>query len=105
MAASEGTIAHFDLIVVPFPYIERLAEKRRPALVISDTRLHREGYLWIALITGAGKERRTGDLVIKDLAQAGLLVRRWCARSRSQRSNPNVSCAGSARLGGRNERR
>jgi mRNA interferase MazF len=29
----------FDIVVVPFPYADRLAEKRRPALVISNRRL------------------------------------------------------------------
>jgi hypothetical protein len=29
----------FDIVVVPFPYADRLAEKRRPALVISNRKL------------------------------------------------------------------
>jgi len=72
MAASDGAVSPFDVIVVPFPYSERLAEKRRPALVISNAKLHREGYLWLLMITGAGKEKRNGDLVIRDLTGAGL---------------------------------
>jgi mRNA interferase MazF len=60
------------VIVVPFPYSERLAEKRRPALVVSNDRLHREGYLWIAMITAAGKAIRGGDAAIRDLPAAGL---------------------------------
>jgi mRNA interferase MazF len=62
----------FDVVVVPFPYTDQLAEKRRPALVISNAKLHREGYVWIAMITGAAKERRAGDLVIRDLKAAAL---------------------------------
>jgi mRNA interferase MazF len=62
----------FDVVVVPFPYSDQLAEKRRPALVISNATLHREGYVWIAMITGAAKERRAGDIVIRDLKAAGL---------------------------------
>ena len=65
-------IAAFDVVVVPFPYHDHLAEKRRPELVISNARLHREGFIWIAMITGAGKERRAGDLVIKDRSSASL---------------------------------
>lgn len=72
MAASEGALKAFDVVIVPFPYSERLAEKRRPALVISGESLHREGYVWLAMITGAAKERRTGDVLIRDLAAAGL---------------------------------
>jgi mRNA interferase MazF len=60
------------VVVVPFPYSERLAEKRRPALVVSSEALHREGYLWIAMITSAGKAPRAGDVPIADLAEAGL---------------------------------
>jgi hypothetical protein len=29
----------FDIVVVPFPYADRLAEKRRPAPVISNRKL------------------------------------------------------------------
>lgn len=69
--ASEA-ISAWDVIVVPFPYSERLAEKRRPALVISNETLHRDGFLWIAMITGAGKARRAGDLIVRDLSAASL---------------------------------
>jgi mRNA interferase MazF len=71
MATSEG-IAPFDVVVVPFPYSDQLAEKRRPAIVISNDKLHDQGFVWIAMITGAGKQHRVGDLVIKDRASAGL---------------------------------
>ncbi len=65
-------IRAWEVVVVPFPYSERLAEKRRPAVVVSNERLHGEGYLWIAMITGAGKEARIGDVAILGLKQAGL---------------------------------
>ncbi len=65
-------IGAWDVVVVPFPYSERLAEKRRPALVVSNDDLHREGLVWIAMITGAGKAERTGDVLIRDLASASL---------------------------------
>jgi mRNA interferase MazF len=70
--SSEHSFRPWEVVVVPFPYSERLADKRRPALVISNERLHREGYLWIAMITGAGKENRPGDVPIRDLQIAGL---------------------------------
>ena len=69
---ASDAVAAWDVIVVPFPTSERLAEKRRPALVISNATLHGDGFLWIAMITGASKERRAGDLVIRDLAAASL---------------------------------
>jgi mRNA interferase MazF len=58
--------------VVPFPYSERLAEKRRPALVVSSEALGSEGFLWVAMITGAGKPIRAGDIAVADLALASL---------------------------------
>ncbi len=72
MAASEAAFRPFDVVVVPFPYSDRLAEKRRPALVVSSAALHAEGYVWLVMITGAAKERRDGDVTIRDLAGAGL---------------------------------
>jgi mRNA interferase MazF len=60
------------VVVVPFPYSERLAEKRRPALVVSSEALSSEGFLWVAMITGAGKQARTGDIAVVDLVAASL---------------------------------
>jgi len=64
----------FDVVVVPFPYSDRLAEKRRPALVVSHadlpTRLAR---VWVAMITSVPQEE-LGDIPIHDLATAGLPV-------------------------------
>ena len=62
----------WDVVVVPFPYSERLAEKRRPALVVSSDTLASEGFLWVAMITGAGKQTRAGDIAVVDLAAANL---------------------------------
>lgn len=64
--------APWDVIAVPFPYSERLAEKRRPALVVSSDALSSEGFLWVAMITGAGKQMRAGDIAIAGLAAASL---------------------------------
>ena len=53
----------FDVVVVPFPYADRLAEKRRPALVISNRKLAAHGLIWVAMITSADNEpwpRRRG---------------------------------------------
>lgn len=67
------TFAAFDVVVVPFPYSDRLAEKRRPALIVSATRLEQElGRVWVAMITSDRATRQRGDAVIGDLAAAGL---------------------------------
>ena len=62
----------FDVVVVPFPYADRLAEKRRPALVISNRKLAVHGVIWVAMITSADNERWSSDVAITDLARAGL---------------------------------
>ena len=73
MAASEAPrFAPFDVVVVPFPYADRLAEKRRPALVISNRKLAAHGVIWVAMITSADNERWSSDVAITDLARAGL---------------------------------
>lgn len=64
--------AAFDVVVVPFPYADRLAEKRRPALVISGSRLAPYGLLWVAMITSAENDPWPSDVAIADLKRAGL---------------------------------
>ena len=57
MAASDDIrFDPFDIVVVPFPYADRLAEKRRPALVISNRKLAAHGLVWVAMITSAENE-------------------------------------------------
>jgi len=64
--------AAFDVIIVPFPYSDRLAEKRRPALVISSPALRPLGLLWVAMITSAENQSWSCDVRIEDLKRAGL---------------------------------
>lgn len=64
--------AVWDVVVVPFPYADRLAEKRRPALVVSTPRLASFGLLWVAMITSAENEGWSCDVAIGDIARAGL---------------------------------
>jgi mRNA interferase MazF len=73
MAASDDRrFAPFDVVVVPFPYADRLAEKRRPALVISNRKLTVHGLVWLAMITSADNEPWSSDIPIADLSRAGL---------------------------------
>jgi len=62
----------FDIVVVPFPYADRLAEKRRPALVISNRKLAAHGLIWVAMITSADNESWRSDVAIANLSRAGL---------------------------------
>ncbi len=62
----------YDVVIMPFPYVDRLAEKRRPALVISSPALSHLGVLWVAMITSAKNEAWECDVPIADLERAGL---------------------------------
>lgn len=65
--------APFDLVVVPFPYADRLAEKRRPAVVISAPAVSdRYKLVWLAMITSAANQRWDCDIDISDLKPTGL---------------------------------
>ena len=62
----------FDVVVVPFPYSDRLAGKRRPALVVSHPDLPAIlGRVWVAMITSVSGGS-LGDVALRDLAEAGL---------------------------------
>jgi mRNA interferase MazF len=71
MAISES-FAAYDVVIVPFPYVDRLAEKRRPALVMSTAALAKFGLLWVAMITSAANDSWSCDVSIPDLERAGL---------------------------------
>ncbi|MGH7581791.1 MAG: type II toxin-antitoxin system PemK/MazF family toxin [Gemmatimonadales bacterium] len=64
--------APFDVVVVPFPFSDRLAEKRRPALVVSTRSLARFGVIWLIMITSADNPSWSCDVAIPDLERAGL---------------------------------
>ena len=52
MPTSDRSIKCGDVVVVPFPYSDKLAEKRRPALVASSDKFNKaSGYLWVVMIT------------------------------------------------------
>ena len=67
------TFGPFDVVVVPFPYADRLAEKRRPAVVVSARDLEKKhGLVWLAMITSAGNPRWDTDVPVSDLKAAAL---------------------------------
>ena len=71
-ASEQKRLAPFDVVVVSFPYADRLAEKRRPALVISNRKLAAHGLVWVAMITNAENEPWSSDVAIADIKRAGL---------------------------------
>jgi mRNA interferase MazF len=73
MANSDLGIKQWDLVVVPFPYSDKLAEKRRPALVISSDKFNAEtGLLWVAMITSTENIGWNGDVEIPVAAKSSL---------------------------------
>ncbi len=70
-----------DIVVVPFPFGDLAAEKRRPSLILSQTQFnesHRHSIC--AMITTAARSNWPSDITIHDLRRAGLnhaCVIRW----------------------------
>ncbi|MGH8248418.1 MAG: type II toxin-antitoxin system PemK/MazF family toxin [Gammaproteobacteria bacterium] len=61
----------WDVVAVPFPFTDRLAQKRRPALIISPKNFNRYGHSLMAMITSSGQPW-PGDSPLRDLNSAGL---------------------------------
>ncbi|MSQ70559.1 MAG: type II toxin-antitoxin system PemK/MazF family toxin [Betaproteobacteria bacterium] len=73
MNALSGIFKRFDVVVVPFPFTDRLAAKRRPALVVSHAAFNRAaGHSVMAMITSAAHSSWPQDVSIRDFATAGL---------------------------------
>ena len=68
------TFESLDVVVVPFPFTDRRATKRRPALIVSSANFnqaHEQSIL--AMITSVGSDWPS-DVVIQDWREAGLNV-------------------------------
>ena len=89
VAGRPAPIQPWDVLIVPFPFAERDAEKRRPALALSTTEFVREtGTVVVAMITSAAHRAWPGDVPITDLRHAGLAsacVVRWKVATRDVR--------------------
>ncbi len=68
------TYEAFDVVVVPFPFTDRAATKRRPALVLSDRSAFNAstGHVVLAMITSASHADWPLDVAVSDLGSAGL---------------------------------
>ncbi|MGC2457088.1 MAG: type II toxin-antitoxin system PemK/MazF family toxin [Gallionellaceae bacterium] len=65
----------FDVVAVPFPFTDRDATKRRPALVISNERFNqRHNQLVLAMITTATDNGWPSDVALSNWQKAGLKV-------------------------------
>ncbi len=71
--AAPNGLECFDVVVVPFPFTDRLAAKRRPAVVVSQAGFNdNSGNAVLAMITSAEQSNWPGDMPIRKLAAAGL---------------------------------
>jgi mRNA interferase MazF len=72
---------HGDVVVLPFPFVDIAAEKRRPSLILSHVSFNRaNGHSICAMITTARRTHWPSDIAIRDLRAAGLplpCVVRW----------------------------
>jgi mRNA interferase MazF len=62
-----------DVVVVPFPFVDRAAEKRRPSLILSFATFNAaHGHSICAMITTAAGSTWPSDIAIEELKPAGL---------------------------------
>ncbi len=67
------TYKPFDVLVVPFPFTDSAAVKRRPALVLSAGQFQdRSGHLVCAMITSRENRGWPLDVEVTNLTNAGL---------------------------------
>jgi mRNA interferase MazF len=62
----------WDVVVVPFPFSEGPAEKKRPALTLSSQAFNRAGHTVLAMITTRSHRPWPGDTDIVNYDAAGL---------------------------------
>ena len=62
------------IVAVPFPYVERPIQQRRPALVIAAGLGEAHDLLWVLMITASANRRWPEDVEIADHAAAGLPI-------------------------------
>ena len=66
------TFKQYDVVVVAFPFTDRHATKRRPALIVSDPKSLKINKSILAMITSSSHQPWPLDTTIKDLNTAGL---------------------------------
>lgn len=63
----------WDVVIVPFPFVDSPQTKPRPALVLSHPKFNRiNAHSILAMITTGGRTEWVGDILITDFQKAGL---------------------------------
>lgn len=74
MMPSTTTYEFGNVLLVPFPFSDQSANKKRPAIVISSRAYHQTHLdLILMAVTSQISTSRFGDLIIQDWQSAGLL--------------------------------
>ncbi|MDE2662462.1 MAG: type II toxin-antitoxin system PemK/MazF family toxin [Gemmatimonadota bacterium] len=68
------TFEPYDVVVVPFPFTDRLASRRRPALVVSSESFHAEHEQSILAMITTTRAGWPSDVSIRRWREAGLHV-------------------------------
>ena len=62
-----------EIVVVPFPFIDKPVQKLRPALVISNNpEGENDNHLVLAMVTSAKRSRWESDIILKEWQAADL---------------------------------
>ena len=62
-----------EIVVVPFPFIDKPVQKLRPALVISNNpEGENDNHLVLAMVTSAKRSRWESDIILQEWQHAGL---------------------------------
>ena len=72
MRKRSRTCRPWEVVVVPFPFVEGGGTKRRPALVISAQAFGPSGHAVLAMITTSARRTWPGDVELLDYGDAGL---------------------------------
>jgi mRNA interferase MazF len=64
-----------DVVLVPFPFTDQTATKKRPAVVVSSLAYHAKqpDLIIMAITSRSRRSTRVGEATIRDWQQAGLL--------------------------------
>ena len=64
----------FEVVIVPFPFMDQPGTKPRPAVILSDQKFNRSGNCILAMITTTSHSPWPGDTMITDRKRAGLTM-------------------------------
>jgi mRNA interferase MazF len=64
----------WQIVAVPFPYVERPVQQRRPTLVVAAGPGEGHDLLWVLMITAAANRRWPDDVAIDNHSAAGLPI-------------------------------